>query len=125
MADTFNKDVPEEFIQENFQMMKNHPENIFQVLTKRSERLKEIAPRLEWTDNIWQGVTVEAEEYVHRIDDLRSTDAKVKFLSMEPLLSAVPNLNLDGIDWVIVGGESGSGWREIKEEWVLDIMEQW
>jgi protein gp37 len=96
----------------------------FQVLTKRSERLAELSPRLEWSPNVWMGVSVENQKYVYRIDDLRQTGAKIKFLSLEPLLGSLKNLDLYEIDWAIVGGESGYGAREIKEEWVIDIRNQ-
>ncbi len=96
----------------------------FQVLTKRADRLQAIAPELDWTDNIWMGVSVENADYVPRIDCLRSTPAKIKFMSLEPLLGPLPGLNLDGIDWVIVGGESGPGARPMDPAWVTDIRDQ-
>jgi protein gp37 len=94
------------------------------VLTKRSNRLAELAAKLDWRSNIWMGVSVERADYVFRIDELRATPARIKFLSLEPLLGALPNLNLDAIDWVIVGGESGPGARPINPEWVTDIRDQ-
>ena len=96
----------------------------FQVLTKRSERLLELNDKLNWTDNIWMGVSVENEKYKYRIDHLRQTNAKVKFLSIEPLIGPVGRLDLEKIDWVIVGGESGPKSRPIDEEWVTDIRDQ-
>lgn len=96
----------------------------FQVLTKRAERLAELAPRLPWAPNIWQGVTVESADYLHCIDLLRRVKASVKFLSLEPLLGPMPRLKLKGIDWVIVGGESGPGARPMAEEWALDLRDQ-
>lgn len=96
----------------------------FQVLTKRSERLRELSSQLPWLPNIWQGVSVENDDYLARIADLRKSGAFVKFLSLEPLLGPLPNLNLAGIDWVIVGGESGPSARPIREEWVIDIRDQ-
>ena len=124
MSDTFHKDVPEEFIQRLFDTMRRADWHQFQVLTKRSERLLELDPLLDWQENIWMGVTVERADYTDRIDHLRATGAHIKFLSLEPLLGPIPDLNLDRIDWVIVGGESGSGARPMKEEWVLDIRDQ-
>jgi len=118
MSDLFHKDVPLEYIKKVFKVM-NETEHIYQVLTKRSERLKEISKELTWTDNIWMGVSVENEKVSNRILDLIDTDAKVKFLSVEPLIGSIKNLYLDkGIDWVIVGGESGPKARPIKKIWV-------
>jgi protein gp37 len=96
----------------------------FQILTKRAERLLELNPQLPWASNIWMGVTVEDKNHVSRIEHLRQTDANVKFLSLEPLLSALPRLQLNGINWIIVGGESGPKSRPIKKEWVVDIKNQ-
>jgi protein gp37 len=124
MSDLFHKDVPLEFIQAVFKAMKDAPMHTFQVLTKRADRLKELSPYLDWAPNVWQGVSVENADFLHRIDDLRATEAKVKFLSLEPLLGPLPNINLEGIDWAIVGGESGPGARPMKESWVRDIREQ-
>ena len=121
MSDLFHKDVPLEFIQRVFDTMKRAHWHQFQVLTKRSDRLKELSSYLEWTDNIWMGVSVENEKYIYRIDDLRKTKAKIKFLSIEPLLGPLPKMNLKGINWVIVGGESGPGARPLEREWVLLI----
>jgi protein gp37 len=124
MSDLLHKDVPLEFIERVFDVMRRAHWHRFQVLTKRAERLAEINKRVEWAPNIWMGVSVESEKYVDRIDDLRKTDAHVKFLSLEPLLSALPNMNLHGIDWAIVGGESGPGARPIREAWITDIRDQ-
>ena len=105
--------------------MNETPQHTYQILTKRSERLVELQGYLNWTPNIWMGVSVEDDRVLHRIDDLRKVGAAVKFLSVEPLIGAIPNLNLEGIDWVIVGGESGEGnLRPMKEEWVQDILKQ-
>ena len=93
-------------------------------MTKRSERLAELSPFLEWTDNIWMGVSVENKDYVHRIDDLRKTGAKIKFLSVEPLLGPLPKMKLKGINWVIVGGESGPGARPLEREWAVGVRDQ-
>lgn len=124
MSDLFHKDVPLEFIQKVFQVMRDNPQHIFQVLTKRAERLVELNPFLKWSHNIWMGVSVENEKAKDRIDYLRKTDARVKFLSLEPLIGPLPNLELFAIDWVIVGGESGFNPRPMDPEWVLDIQEQ-
>jgi protein gp37 len=124
MSDLFHKDVPLEFVQSVFDVMKRAHWHQFQVLTKRSERLMELSPHLEWTDNIWMGVSVENADYTFRIDHLRKTGAKIKFLSVEPLLGPIPKMNLKGINWVIVGGESGPGARPLEREWVVDIKNQ-
>lgn len=126
MSDLFHKDVPLKFIQDVFRVMKENPQHVFQVLTKRADILLYYDKEgyLEWTHNIWMGVTVEDDTVTDRIDKLRMTGAKVKFLSCEPLLTALPNINLAEIDWVIVGGESGRKPRLMKEEWVVDIKDQ-
>lgn len=124
MSDLFHKEVPLDFIQQVFDVMKRADWHQFQVLTKRSERLLELSPKLDWADNIWMGVSVENADYSFRIDHLRKTGAKIKFLSIEPLLGPVPKMNLKGINWVIVGGESGPGARPLEREWVVDIKNQ-
>ena len=124
MSDLFHKEIPLEFIKKVFKVMNENPQHVFQVLTKRAERLLELHTELKWTHNIWMGVSVENKKVENRIDLLRKTNAKVKFLSLEPLLGELPNLNLSNIDWVIVGGESGHNPRPMKSEWVLDIQEQ-
>ncbi|HEG42434.1 MAG TPA: phage Gp37/Gp68 family protein [Phycisphaerales bacterium] len=124
MSDLFHEDIDVDFIKQVFSVMNANQRHTFQVLTKRSDRLSEIAPLLEWSDNIWMGVTIENNDYVHRADDLRKVDAAVRFLSLEPLLGALPDLDLSGIDWAIVGGESGPGARPIEAEWVREIREQ-
>jgi len=126
MSDLFHKDVPLKFIQDVFRVMKENPQHVFQVLTKRADILLYYDKEgyLEWTHNIWMGVTVEDDTVTDRIDKLRMTGAKVKFLSCEPLLTALPNINLVEINWVIVGGESGRKPRLMKEEWVIDIKDQ-
>ena len=123
MSDLFHEKVPVQFIKKVFEMMNQSHWHIFQVLTKRAERLSELTSKLAWTPNIWMGVSVENEAVTFRIDHLRQTDAHIKFLSMEPLIGQVNNLNVSGIDWVIVGGESGPGARPMHEEWVLNIKE--
>ena len=124
MSDLFHKDVPFDFIQRVFDVMQRAFWHQFQILTKRSERLLELNSQLEWPQNVWMRVSVENKDYTFRIDHLRKTGAYVKFLSLEPLLGPLSNLDLDGIDWVIVGGESGPGARPIAEEWVIKIREQ-
>lgn len=124
MSDLFHEKIPLAFIQKVFKIMNECPQHIFQVLTKRAERLEELSPFLNWTDNIWMGVSVENDIVKHRIDNLVKTDAKIKFLSLEPLLGPIPNLKLKKIDWVIVGGESGRKSRKIEKEWVEDIRIQ-
>jgi protein gp37 len=124
MSDLFHRDIPTDFILKTFTVMEKANWHRFQVLTKRSTRLRELSHKLHWTPNIWMGVTVENKEYISRIDDLRHSGANVKFLSLEPLLGPLSNLNLEGIDWVIVGGESGPGARPMKKSWVTDIRDQ-
>lgn len=124
MSDLFHKDVPLNYIQKVFNVMAKADWHNFQVLTKRSELLKEFNKELNWQPHIWMGVSVENQKVIHRIDDLRDTDAHIKFLSIEPLLGSLPKLDLTGIDWVIVGGESGPKARPMKEEWVLEIKDQ-
>lgn len=124
MSDLFHSDVPVEFIKKVFHVMNNTPQHTYQVLTKRADRLFEIHEQLNWTNNIWMGVSVEDERVTHRIDFLRQTNAAVKFLSCEPLIGPLMNLNLSGIDWVIVGGESGRKARPMEEWWVWDIKQQ-
>jgi len=124
MSDLFQDKVPVTFIQRVFATMRGSHWHQFQVLTKRSRRLLELSTQLDWAENIWMGVSVENENYQFRIDDLRQTGAAIKFLSLEPLLGPLPKLNLSGIDWVIVGGESGPGARPIQKEWVTSIRHQ-
>lgn len=124
MSDLFHKDVPLEFIKKVFAVMNDNPQHVFQVLTKRAERLYEIHKQLKWTHNIWMGVSVENDKMINRIDFLRKTKARIKFLSCEPLIGPLSNLNLKNIDWVIVGGESGQKPRPMNADWVLDIQEQ-
>jgi len=124
MSDLFHRDVPTAYVQQVFHVMKQASWHRFQVLTKRADRLRELDRHLEWTDNVWMGVSVESRKYWRRVEQLRRTGAKVKFLSIEPLLEDLGSLNLDGIDWVIVGGESGSGARPIDASWVRNIRDR-
>lgn len=124
MSDLFHKDVPIEFILRVFDVMRHANWHTFQVLTKRAERLEELSPSIEWPDNVWMGVSVETSDYTYRIDHLRRTGAKIKFLSLEPLLGPLHNLKLDGIQWAIIGGESGPGARPLDPVWVADIRDQ-
>lgn len=124
MSDLFHKDIPSDFILKVFKTMNNAGRHIFQVLTKRPQRLLEIRNEINWTDNIWIGTTVESEKYAYRIKYIKDIPARVKFLSLEPLLSSVGNISLDGIDWVIVGGESGPVSRHVRKEWITDIKDR-
>ncbi len=124
MSDLFHEDVSIEFIKAVFSVMNNTPQHVYQVLTKRSERLLSISSQLDWTSNIWMGVSVENEKYTYRIDQLANTPAKTKFLSIEPLIGPVKTLNLKNIDWVIVGGESGHKARPVKKEWIEYIKQK-
>jgi protein gp37 len=124
MSDLFHQEVPLAYIQKVFDVMRRAHWHRFQVLTKRSERLVKLDHTLEWTPNIWMGVSVENVGYRSRIDDLRETNAPLKFLSLEPLLGPLSALDLDGIDWVIVGGESGPKARPMDPSWVIDLRNQ-
>ena len=124
MSDLFHDDVPLSYIQQVFEVMRKAHWHQFQILTKRAERVDELSPELEWTPNIWMGVSVESEKYLYRIDHLRKTPARVKFLSLEPLLGPLPEMNLRGIALAIVGGESGPGARPVDAAWVTDIRDQ-
>lgn len=124
MSDLFHERVPDEFIERVFRTMNECERHVFQVLTKRSGRLREFAPRVKWTPNIWMGVSVENEKVLFRVADLQAVPAQVRFLSCEPLLGPLPNLPLEGIHWVIVGGESGPKARPMQVEWVREIRDQ-
>jgi protein gp37 len=124
MSDLFHEKIPVAYLRQIFDVMRRADWHVFQILTKRTERLAKMSPRIDWPPNVWMGVTVESARFTHRIDLLRSTGAAIKWLSMEPLLSAVPDINLTGIDWIVVGGESGPGARLMKKEWVVDIQRQ-
>jgi Bacteriophage protein gp37 len=124
MSDLFHEDVPLEYIQRVFDVMNQANWHQYQVLTKRAERVRELSPRLKWAPHIWMGVSVESEEYLDRVEHLRQTGAYVKFLSLEPLLGPLDNMSLRGIDWAIVGGESGPGARPVDPGWVTGIRDQ-
>lgn len=124
MSDLFHPDVPLSFIQQVFNVMNDNPQHTFQVLTKRADLLLRYNEKLNWTPNIWMGVSVEDERVLERVDFLIQTDAYIKFLSCEPLIGPLPNLNLIGIDWVIVGGESGRKPRPMRKDWILSIQKK-
>lgn len=124
MSDLFHIDVPADYIRQVFDVMRRASWHQYQVLTKRSERLLELSPSLDWQPQIWAGVSVENEDYLGRIDHLRQTGAHVKFLSIEPLLGPLHNLDLTGIDWVIAGGESGPGARALDPAWIREIRDK-
>ena len=124
MSDLFHEEVPTSYIQKVFDVMRRANWHQFQVLTKRSERLLQLNSRLPWQPQIWMGVSIEREEYLHRLEDLKRTDAFVKFLSIEPLLGPLHKLSLRGIHWVIVGGESGPGARPMNPDWAREIRDR-
>ena len=124
MSDLFHEDIPTDFIRAIFESMKQAPQHTFQVLTKRSDRLARVAEQLPWPPNVWMGVSVEDARVVHRIRDLRTVPAAVRFLSLEPLIGPLDDLPLTGIGWAIVGGESGPRSRPMKKEWVHSILRQ-
>lgn len=124
MSDLFHADVPTDYVKRVFEVMGRAHWHQYQVLTKRSDRVLELSKELDWVPQIWMGVSIENERYTYRIDDLRKTGAHVKFLSLEPLLGPLRRLNLHGIDWAIVGGESGPGARPVVPEWVTEIRDQ-
>lgn len=124
MSDLFHEGVPAEFIARVFAVMAECPQHTFQVLTKRSRRLLALAGSLEWPPNVWMGVSVESQRYAFRVDHLRQVDAAVRFLSVEPMLGPVADLDLDGIDWVIAGGESGPGARPVDPDWVRGVRDR-
>ena len=123
MSDLFHEQVPDDFIESVFKTMNAAHWHNFQILTKRSDRMLKLSSKLNWTDNIWMGVTVEASDYVFRIEDLRNTGARVKFISFEPLLSSIQYIDLHSIGWVIVGGESGPGARPVQSSWVIELRD--
>lgn len=124
MSDLFHEAIPDDFIKQVFDVMTRAHWHVFQILTKRAERLETIAPSLPWPDNIWQGVSVESCEYTWRVRHLQKVPAAVRFISVEPLLGPIARLPLKGITWVIVGGESGPRYRAVKPTWVRNIRDQ-
>ena len=124
MSDLFHTDVPEEYLQRVFDVMRRTPQHTYQILTKRAERLARVAPRLVWSNNIWMGVSVESPAFRWRIDYLRGVPASIRFISAEPLLEALPGLNLRGIHWLIAGGESQTGCRPAELDWFRDLRDQ-
>lgn len=124
MSDLFHRDVPESYLQQVFDVMRRTPHHTYQILTKRAERLARVAPRLVWPGNVWMGVSVESPQYTWRIDYLRRVPATVRFISAEPLLAALPRLNLAGIHWLIAGGESQTGCRPAELDWFRDLRDQ-
>lgn len=123
MSDLFHARVPLGFIQDTFAVMRETPQHTYQILTKRSRRLLRLAPEIDWPSNVWMGVSVEDEKYASRVDDLRKVEAAVRFISCEPLLGSLAKLELGGIDWVIAGGESGSGYRPVDINWVRELRD--
>jgi protein gp37 len=121
MSDLFHPDIPIDFIQQIFQTMRECPQHVFQILTKRSDRVRQLAKQIDWPRNVWMGVSVEDAPALHRVDDLREVPAAVRFLSCEPLIGSLEAIDLCGIHWVIVGGESGPGARPMEVEWVREI----
>ena len=124
MSDLFHEDIPDDFIRKVFDVMGQAHWHTFQVLTKRHERLAELASALTWHPNVWMGVTIENRRFVHRADYLREVPAAVRFISAEPLLGPLEGLDLDGVDWLIAGGESGPKHRPMREEWVLELRDR-
>jgi protein gp37 len=124
MSDLFHEDVPAPYIKQVFDVMGRASWHQFQVLTKRSDRLLKLSPELRWHENVWMGVSVENDDYLYRVNHLRATGARIKFLSVEPLLGPLRHLNLTGMNWVIVGGESGPGARKVEPEWVREIRDR-
>jgi len=124
MSDLFHRDVPIEFIRRVFETMRECPQHQFQVLTKRAERLTALCDELDWPDNVWMGVSVENQDYAYRSELLRGVPAKIRFLSVEPMLGPIERLPLDGIHWVIVGGESGPSARRLEPSWVEAVHRQ-
>lgn len=124
MSDLFHAQVPASFVRQVFEVIAATPQHTYQVLTKRARRLRRVAPSLTWPSNLWMGVSVEDVSTVHRIDDLRAVSAALRFLSCEPLLGPLPSLKLDGIGWVIAGGESGANARQMNPAWAVDLRDQ-
>jgi protein gp37 len=124
MSDLFHEDVPDDFVAKVFDVMEEADHHVFQVLTKRQDRMVELAPDLPWPSNVWMGVSIENRRFIHRADALRRVPAAVRFISAEPLLGPLEGLDLDGIDWLIAGGESGPGHRRVDEGWITDLRDR-
>ncbi len=124
MSDLFHEDIPDDFVAKVFDVMEEADHHVFQVLTKRQDRMVELAPDLPWPSNVWMGVSIENRRFVHRADALREVPAAVRFISAEPLLGPLEGLELDGIDWLIAGGESGPGHRRVDEDWITDLRDR-
>jgi protein gp37 len=124
MSDLFHEDIPDDFVAKIFDVMEKADHHVFQVLTKRQDRMVELAPELPWPSNVWMGVSIENRRFVHRADALREVPAAVRFISAEPLLGPLEGLDLDGIDWLIAGGESGPGHRRVEEDWITDLRDR-
>lgn len=124
MSDLFHEDIPEGYIREVFEVMGRADHHTFQILTKRAERLAELAPSLSWHDNVWMGVSIENRRFINRADRLREVDAEVRFISAEPLLGSLESLDLSGIHWLIAGGESGPKHRPMKIEWARELRDR-
>lgn len=124
MSDLFHARVPLDYVRRVFDVMRETPRHTYQVLTKRASRLAKVSPALDWPPNVWMGVSVESEEHLDRIDDLRQVPAAVRFVSAEPLLGPLPDVNLDGVHWLIAGGESGRGARPMRAQWVASLRDQ-
>lgn len=124
MSDLFHEDIPDDFVAKVFDVMEEADHHIFQVLTKRQDRMVELAPDLPWPSNVWMGVSIENRRFVHRADSLREVPAAVRFISAEPLLGPLEGLDLDGINWLIAGGESGPGHRRVDEDWITDLRDR-
>ena len=123
MSDLFHEEVPFDFIESVFDVMSRADQHVFQILTKRHERLAELAPSLPWPPNVWMGVSIENRRFLQRADHLRTVPAAIRFISAEPLLGPLDDLDLEGVDWLIAGGESGPKHRPVKEEWLLDLRD--
>ena len=124
MSDIFNYEIPNSFVLRAFETMNNCPQHTFIVLTKRDDKMEALSSEINWTENIWMGVTVEESKYKRRIDSLRNTGAKRKFICTEPLIGDLGEVNLDGIDWLVIGGESGPNCRPLEEDWVINLRDQ-
>ncbi len=124
MSDLFHEDIPDEFVEDVFRVMGEADWHVFQILTKRHERLHELGRNLDWPPNVWMGVSIENRRFVHRAAYLRDVPAAIRFISAEPLLGSLDGLDLSRIDWLIAGGESGPGYRPVREEWLCELRDR-